>query len=159
MQRIQVRSFIRIGSDFLPIQDIKRYEGDRQYVPGAVSLVIDGIELLGTDLWDDVNWLWPFIVQALDDCRNTGFGKRGFPDQPISFKAEKARAANTRITVTGGTSINRTAVSSDDQLYETVARAGVEFFAHLNRVCPGSDIGEEERATLESWLASKRDSG
>ncbi|MEV0290497.1 hypothetical protein AB0H36_40745 [Kribbella sp. NPDC050820] len=54
MQRIQVRSFIRIGGHFLPIQEIQHYDGDRQYVPAAVSLVIDGVEVLGTDLWDDV---------------------------------------------------------------------------------------------------------
>ncbi|MFI6680468.1 hypothetical protein [Kribbella sp. NPDC050470] len=71
---------MRIGEDFLPIQEAQRYDGDGVYVPGAASLVIDGVEVLGIDLWDDVNWLWPFIVQALDDCRRAGAGRRGGND-------------------------------------------------------------------------------
>jgi hypothetical protein len=126
------------------------------YVPGAVSLIVDGVDVLETDLWDDVNWLWPFIVQALDDGRRTGSGRRAFPDQPIRFKAEAAWAGNTLISVTGGASINRTAVASDTRLYEAVAGAGLEFFGALHRLCPGPDIGREERQILESWLVDAR---
>lgn len=153
MSRVQVQSYVRIGEVFQPVNEVERYEGDCRYVPGAIGLVIDGVDVLGVDLWDDVNWLWPFIVQALDDCRRTGSGKRGFPDQPISFRAETAWAGNTLVSVTDGASINRTAVAPDDELYEAVALAGVEFFAELHRLCPDADMGDEEREILESWLA------
>jgi hypothetical protein len=156
VSRIQIRSYLRVGDVFQPVKEAERYDGDCMYVPGAISLAIDGVDVLGIDLWDDVNWLWPFIVQALDDRRRTGSGRRGFPDQPISFMAEAAWAGNTLIRVTDGASINRTAVAPDDRLYETVARAGLEFFAELHRLCPRSDIGREEGEILESWLAEPR---
>jgi hypothetical protein len=111
MTRVEVRSYVRIGKDFQPIKEVHRYKGDCQYVRGAISLVIDGIDTLGVDLWDDVNWLWPFIVQALDECRRTGSGKRGFPDQPISFKAETAWTGHVLVSVTDGGTIKRTAVA------------------------------------------------
>lgn len=60
-------------------------------MPGAISLTVDGVELLGPELWDDVNWLWPFVILALDECRRSGAGQRYFPDQPIEFFRELRR--------------------------------------------------------------------
>ena len=120
--------------------------------PGAISLVVDGTDVPGRDLWDDVNWLWPLVVQALDECRRTGSGKRGFPDQPISFKAENAWSHHTLVTVTDGQSLNRAVAAASDELFEEAAHAGLGFFAALERLCPRSDIGREEREILESWL-------
>ncbi|WP_139346825.1 hypothetical protein [Sinomonas mesophila] len=111
MNSIRIESYVQVGDTFLPIREISRYGGNREYVPGAISLTIDGIEILGVDLWDDVNWLWPFIVQALDDCRRTGFGSRGFPDQPISFRVKAAGADQLLVSVTDGESINRKAIA------------------------------------------------
>jgi hypothetical protein len=153
MSRVQAQTFVRSGEGFLPVSEVARYDGDCYYVPGALSLIIDGAEMLGTDLWDDVNWLWPLVVQALDECRRTGFGRRGFPDQPISFKAELAWAGNVLVTVTDGESIDRSAVAPADELYQVVAREGVQFFNELQRLCPGNEDGLEERGLLASWLA------
>ncbi|WP_413250464.1 hypothetical protein [Sinomonas flava] len=151
MNSISVESYIRMGDAFVPIQEISRYGGDREYVPGAISLRIDGIEILGVELWDDVNWLWLFIVQALDDCRRTGFGNRGFPDQPISFSVRVAGAGQLLVSVTDGESINRKANAVADELYAAVAGAGLEFFAQLERLCPGTNLDESK--VLQAWLA------
>ena len=153
MSRIRVESYVRSGEDFLPVQKVGRYAGDCMYMPGAISFVVDEVELMGVDLWDDVNWLWPLVIQALDDCRRTGSGKRGFPDQPISFTAEMAWQGNVLLTVSDGDSINRTAVARADEVFEAVARAGVDFFGHSQTLCPGSDVGREERAVLDLWSA------
>ncbi|WP_157489044.1 hypothetical protein [Pseudofrankia sp. DC12] len=123
------------------------------YVPGAISLMIDGSEVLGTDLWDDVNWLWPFVVRAFDECRRKGVGRRGFPDQPITFKVEKVWKGNLLLTVTDGALINRVAVASGGELYEAVGRAALDFFDDFQRLCPGGDGGGEEREIAASWLA------
>ena len=153
MSRVQVRTFVRSGEKFSPVSEVLRYEEDCYYVAGAVSLVIDGSEMLGTDLWDDVNWLWPLLVQALDDCRRTGLGRRGFPDQPISFKAQLAWAGNVLVTVSDGGAINRSAVAPAEELYQVVAREGLHFFNELQRLCPANEDGLEERELLASWLA------
>lgn len=157
MTRVEVRSFVRVGEgSFLAIGEVPRLAGDCMYVPGAISLVVDGVELFGLDLWDDVNWLWPLMVQALDECRQTGSGKRGFPDQPISITAERAWLGHTLLRVTDGASIDRSAVAPDEELFEAVALAGLRFFIELRRLCPDEDMGREERDILEAWLTNRR---
>lgn len=152
MSRVLIQSFLRSDDGFEPMKQVQRYGGDCRYVPGAISLVVDGVDLLGVELWDDVNWLWPFVVQALSECRQTGAGRRGFPDQPITFKAEVAWAGTVLLSVTDGEDLDRKVVAPADELYDSVARAGLEFFADLQRLCPNNDMGLEEREVLETWL-------
>jgi hypothetical protein len=151
VSRVKVASFVRSGSTFVPIENLERYDGDPDHVAGAVSLTVDGTELLGTELWDDVNWLWPFIVQALDEYRRTGSGKRGFPDQPISFSAESAWNETALLKVFDGESIDRSSAVPNEDLFKEVARAGILFFDELQRLCPGTTFGVAERTTLEDW--------
>ncbi|MFV0460786.1 MAG: hypothetical protein ACK5MT_18680 [Actinomycetales bacterium] len=153
MTRVQIRSFVRNDDgSFLEIGDVAAHPGDCMYIPGAVSFTVDGVELFGLDLWDDVNWLWPLMVHAFADCRSTGSGKRGFPDQPISITAERAWADHTLIRVTDGAAINRSAVAPDGELFESLAVAGAEFFRELGRLCPEDPIGQQEQEILASWL-------
>jgi len=152
VSRVKIATFVRSGATFVPVEDLERYDGSPDHVAGAISLTIDEAELLGTELWDDVNWLWPFIVRALDEYRRTGSGKRGFPDQPISFSAELAWSGTALIRVFDGESIERSSTVPDDDLFDEVARAGISFFDQLQRLCPGTSFGVAERATLEGWL-------
>lgn len=151
MNRVRIQSYVRIGAEFQPIQDIKRYDGDSMYVPGAVSLVVDEVELMGIELWDDINWLWPFIVQAVDDYRKTGTGKRGFPDQPISFKVEAAWPGHALVSVVSD-SFEHKAVVPEDELYSAVAHAGLTFFTELQRICSEYEGDDAEIGVLRSWL-------
>lgn len=153
MSRVEVETYIRVGDEFQVARDVGGYDGDDEYVPGAISLKIDGVDVMGTDLWDDVNWLWPFVVQAVDECRRTGAGKRGFPDQPIAFKVDVVWEGNLLVAVTDGEEINRGAVAPAAEFYEAIARAGLDFFDQLQRLCPGTGFGDDERDLLESWLS------
>ncbi|EHR52035.1 hypothetical protein SacmaDRAFT_3831 [Saccharomonospora marina XMU15] len=151
MTRVKIATLVRLETGFVSVDNLERYDGDPEHVAGAISLVIDGTELLGADLWDDVNWLWPLIVHALDDYRRTGSGKCGFPDQPIAFSAESAGAGTVLIRVFDGESIERSSAVPEDDLFEEVARAGIFFFDELQRICPGTSYGVTERTTLEGW--------
>jgi hypothetical protein len=154
MTRVQIRSFVRRDDGaFLDIAETVAHTGDCFYLPGAVSFTVDGVELFGLDLGDDVNWLWPLMVQVFADCRRTGSGKRGFPDQPISMTAERAWSAHTLIRVTNGSAINRSAVAPDGELFHARAVAGSQFFRELSRLCPDEVMGQQEHEVLASWLA------
>ncbi|WP_423463948.1 hypothetical protein ACO229_04550 [Promicromonospora sp. MS192] len=156
MSRVEATSYVRADGEFRAIAQASHHDGDCDYVPGAISLKVDGVELLGLDLWDDVNWLWPLVIQALDEFRHSGSGKRYFPDQPIAIIVEAAPwGGNLLLTVTtSDKSIHRTAVAPRDELFETVARAGAHFFRELGRLCgPESAAGQEE-AVLRSWVRS-----
>ena len=84
-------------------------------------------------------------------CRRTGSGKRGFPDQPITIIAERARPGHTLLRVTDGASINRAAVAADADLFGAVARAGLIFFTELFRLCPSESVCSEENDVLKTW--------
>ena len=115
-------------------------------------MVIDGVEVFGTDIWDDINWLWPLFVQALEECRQTGAGVRAFPDQPISINVERdrARPSHTLLRVNDGDKIRRGALAPSVDLYNAVAHAGTTFFEELGRFC--APVGPEAQSVLERWL-------
>lgn len=69
MCEIEVKAFLREQEGFREFSDVDRYIGDTDYVPGAISFLVDGTEVFGLDLWDDNNWLWPFLVRAVERCR------------------------------------------------------------------------------------------
>lgn len=144
-------TYLRVDEEFLLLGQVDRYMGDPDHVPGAVSLIIDGVELLGTDLWDDVNWFWPLLVRAADEYRTSGFGKRGFPDQPISFSLESAWPGTALVRVFDGDEIDRSATIPDDELFREIARVGTFFFDELQRLCPGTSFGSSERPILDGW--------
>lgn len=150
--KVDMRSLVRLADgSFIDIVEATVVAGDCSYVRGAISLRIDTVELFGPELWDDVNWLWPLLIRALDDCQATGMGRRGFPSQPIAIVAERAWSGHTRLSVTDGDAINRSAVATDHDLLSAVTAAGLEFFRELRRLCPHDDTGEEERLIIESW--------
>lgn len=145
-------SFVRRGDGtFVEIAEAADHAGECEYLPGAVSLRVDGTELFGLDLWDDVNWLWPFMVQVFADCRRTGSGKGGFPDQPISITAQRVWSEHILIRVTDGSVINRSAVAPAGELFQTLAVAGSHFFGELRRLCPDNVVDQQERVVLASW--------
>jgi hypothetical protein len=81
---VSIESLLRVSGDrFERISAIERYRGDPRHVEGAILLSVNDVEVLSSDLWDDVNWLWPFVIQAADEARREGAGQTYFPDQPI----------------------------------------------------------------------------
>ncbi|MGW6128726.1 hypothetical protein ACWFNE_01740 [Cellulomonas sp. NPDC055163] len=155
MSRVAAESYVRVDGEFRPIREAGRHDNSCLYVPGAISLIVDGVELLGVKLWDDVNLLWPFVVQALDECRRSGSGQRAFPDQPIHVSAETLQRGGdvlVRITTPDRT-IDRSAVVPADELYAVVARAGIQFFEELRRLCGPRRYPSQEEAALRRWLA------
>jgi len=136
---------------FTNIRDVKRYEGDRHYVEGAVVITIDGYELMTERHWDDVDMLWALLVQATEACRVTGAGETYFPDQPLLFRVE--RLPTGRLLIALGTGDERRATTADaDEFYRALAAAGVEFFHWHRRLVKGSDGYPREDALLRTWL-------
>lgn len=124
---------------FVPIRQVERWTGDCRYVPGAIELTVDDHDVLSTDLWDDVNWLWPLVLQALDECARTGSGERYFPSQPLVFGARRlGRSAQLQLTVAGG-SVGCKAVGSGQSILAGVGAAALSFFDELRRLCPDAD--------------------
>lgn len=93
MSGIEVRTFLRQpDGTALPLDDVDRIERKAcAYLQGSIALSVDGVEVMTPSLWDDVNWLWPSVIGAFDDCRRIGAGQIMFPSQPIRFEVEELR--------------------------------------------------------------------
>jgi hypothetical protein len=137
---------------YTPIEEVARYDGDPEYVEGSLCLTVDGVPFLTADDWDDVNWLWPFVVKASRDCEATGHGETMFPDQPIEFSVDRlGDSGRLRLSLTA-TGLRRTAVASASEYYEALADAGLRFFEHLERLVPGAaETDQDEIAALRRW--------
>lgn len=134
---IAVETYLRSeAGTFTRVAEVARHTGDDRHVPGAIELVVDGQPVLDRELWDDVDWLWPFVVQALDDCLTSGVGERWFPDQPILFRVEAAGESRLLFTVDGGP-IHRVVSADRQEAVRAVAAAALDFFAQLGRLVPG----------------------
>jgi len=137
---------------FTPIADVGRYERDPEYVEGALCLTIDGVPVMTREEWDDVNWLWPFLVNASDECARGGRGETMFPDQPLCFSLERIGSSDRLCVSLTGNGLSRSAVATGREYYAAIAAAGLEFFEELERLVPGSkhDVARQV-AVLEGW--------
>jgi hypothetical protein len=140
---------------YTPIEDVKRYDGEPEYVEGALCIDVDGVPFLAPADWDDVNWLWPFVVKAAQDCEATGHGETLFPDQPLKFSIDKlGKSGRVRLSLSAK-NVSRTAVADASEFYAALAEAGLHFFEHLERLAPGAaDSDREQIAALRRWRVS-----
>jgi hypothetical protein len=150
---VVIDTCLRTGSDgFRSIRQLERYDGDPDHVEGAIVMTIDGVPLLSEADWDDVDWLWPSVVQAAEECRITGAGERRFPDQPVLFSARRLATGRLLVSVQLGDE-TRAATTQATEFYRALAAAGTEFFNHHRRLVRGSGGHEREAALLRTWLA------
>lgn len=70
--RIVIESLLLLNDKFKPMRDVAQYAGDCDYVHGAISMLVDGVELMGETFWDDIDWLWPFVIQRWMNAANLG---------------------------------------------------------------------------------------
>jgi hypothetical protein len=154
MTHVEVRTFARVGTEFVPFAELAALADHPRWIPGAIMLKLGTAQVLSVDLWDDVNWLWPFLVQLLDECRRTGEGARWFPDQPIRMTAETLKGRDLiRFSVAGGT-VARTGVAPATEVYRAVAEAALAYLVELERLGGRTEADDEVEVMVRSWLAT-----
>ena len=102
---VEVRSFFRRSDgSFVPFGEMAGPVEDCRYVPGAIELWIGGVEVLSLELWDDINWLWPFVVQPLDECRRERRTVLSRPASEVQRRVSRFLGAGSCV---GGRRLNR----------------------------------------------------
>ena len=131
-------------------------------------MTIDGIEMLGPDLWDDVGALWPMLTNMLDDCSENLLGETGLMERAIPIRLEQVRGwAGFLLLTVGrpegdhyGVEMRRASVAAAD-LYPAVARAYLDTFENFRRIDVPQNIGvvsEMMDDHLRSWIEAPPDS-
>ncbi|NMO95001.1 hypothetical protein HII30_04250 [Paenibacillus lemnae] len=76
---------------FVQIKDVREILNlkdslDFDYLNGAITLKYFEQSLLDVSLWDLVDQLWSYILNAIEELLNTGEAETYFPDQPVKIR-------------------------------------------------------------------------
>lgn len=151
---IKVDTYIKEKNEFISINHYSGTVSDPMYVEGAIYLKVDEKEVLTLDLWDDVNWLWGYIVTGLEDLIEQSEWTTGFPDQPIdlTFRIDKYRKRMEielhipKSEYTGNHPEIRKATANLDEFLTVVNDAGQNYFARISQI--GGEDGNREANRL-----------
>ncbi|RSZ55312.1 hypothetical protein HF313_06380 [Massilia atriviolacea] len=131
-----VKTVLKKGQAFIPIEEWTGRVDDSDYVGGALVLSLDGLILLDETLWDDINWLWPYIADGLPDLLDGKDWKTGFPDQPVTFSVGHVDKEWIRLHVfSDGHDFVRKKIRKRAYLTE-MTRAGIDFFTRFDAIAP-----------------------
>ncbi|WP_158888831.1 hypothetical protein [Amycolatopsis anabasis] len=94
---------------------------------GAIELSVDGVDIIGKAEADDVETLWAYLANMVEEFRANRNSSTLFPDQPIelSFKGIERGRVLVASTVNGE---RRAAPVDENELFAALTRAGGEFF-------------------------------
>ncbi|WP_166882190.1 hypothetical protein [Massilia mucilaginosa] len=131
-----VKTVLKHGRGFVPLEDWQGKVADSDYVAGALILSLDGNIILDESLCDDINWLWPLIVNGLPDLLDGKDTETGFPDQPITFSVKHVDREWLRLHVfCGEHDYARKKIRKRDYLGE-MTRAAIDFFTRFDSIAP-----------------------
>lgn len=126
---ISIESFIKSKDKFV---NIKKYNGavNGDYVDGAISLIINGVELIDLSMWDDVVDLWCYILNGVEEISNKRDFECGFPDQPIILNLQQKR--NMVLFSVKAIKENRVLVEREEFIYRLCLHMEL-FFSKISR--------------------------
>ncbi|MFP1961545.1 hypothetical protein [Lonsdalea quercina] len=80
---MKVDSFIKNGDDFVNVNEFKGRIKKTDYIDGAILLTINYVEVMNTSMWDCIDQLWIYMLNALIELNSGKDAEFYFPDQPI----------------------------------------------------------------------------
>ncbi|PPB48683.1 hypothetical protein C4K88_13245 [Arthrobacter pityocampae] len=119
------------------------------YNDGVITLMWDGVELLGVPVWDDIVVLWVYLVNVVDDYLVTGRGHCYFPDQPTPIILERIRGG-ALITI-GDTKLRVDPLVFCRELLDEAERFWHWVDRHEVPVSPGDQRIDRIRALIPSY--------
>jgi hypothetical protein len=139
------------GGTFGRFAEVESFDGDLDRIEGAVVMHVDGAPILTHDEWDDLDPLWAYLVQAVEQAEAAGAGETLFPDQPILFRAEVLATGRLLGPVTIGQT-RRAAAANAAEFYRAVGAAGFAFFQHRDQIIRRGGGHQREADQCARWL-------
>lgn len=80
--------FIDISNE----EELIRYgnQFDFTCLEGAIKLEYYGEPLLDASAWDVIDGMWLYLLDAMENLKETGYGEMNFPDQPLVLTLKSA---------------------------------------------------------------------
>lgn len=145
-------SFVLVQDELIPISEISSLDGEGTYVFGAITLIIGGEALLSDDMRDDINWLWPYLVETIEKCRTGEPAQCYFPSCPLVFSAALVGQEFIQLSVSGR-GVDRSLLVDSSIALREIGSHALAFFAHYHRLFPNQSAVDLDVLTVaESWL-------
>lgn len=149
---VHIRSLLRKkDGSFTPVQAWEGPIGDSEYLEGALELTVNRVPLMTTVMWDYIDELWAYIINALEELVSSESVSAYFPDQPIEFTMKKTSPGRIHVSIgsRSGKFDNSTQVQ-EQQFARGLIDGGQEFFLKMMELNPGSrDQYEHEVERLD----------
>ncbi|MRH89214.1 hypothetical protein GFY24_17460 [Nocardia sp. SYP-A9097] len=141
---ISVISYLKDSDGaFVPLGEVDFAPSNPRHVEGAIDLKINGVTILDKTLWDDVDQLWAYIVDAIRDLRTNGESDTSFPDQPIDLSFRRTGGGRVLVTLESGTIKQRKVSVDESELTVALCGAADAFLARLSEILPMNRLAYE----------------
>ena len=106
-----------------------------QYLEGALELTVNGVPLLTSAMWDYIDELWAYIINALEGLTSKEKAHTYFPDQAIKLELKRLRAGMMKISVSSASGkLNNSTKTQESQLLRKLLHGSEKFFLEVHEL-------------------------
>ena len=132
---IIIRSYLKEGNAFVPVESFTGTLPDADYVDGSIELRIGDTTLLTRETWDLVDQLWDYLIQIADKALGGQEASTYFPDQPLAVKLRPTwHGRGIEVEVE-----QQRASVARDELVRALQQAGATFFERMIDLLPANE--------------------
>lgn len=139
---MQIDTFFRTNSDFIPISKFTQLVPDEDYIEGAIEITIRGKKVLSRKHWDYVDQLWSYFLEGIEAINDGRSFSTSLPDQPVEVSFDLHNTQQVQVRVRDDEVVM---MPVDRKLFlSTMVQACTEFFLHLPKAAPGlADLSKQ----------------
>lgn len=135
---IIIESYLRKeDGEFLPIQSWIDPIPDHDYLEGALKLIINGTPIMTLTMWDYIDELWAYIINALQKFTLDDSVHIYFPDQPIKLDMKRTPPNMILVSISSRSGkFDNSAWTHEGNFVHQLLDAGEKFFTKMNKLDP-----------------------
>jgi len=156
MNDIFVSTYLRRqDEELVALSEFAGTPEDCEYIAGSIEIRVGYTVLLSRSVWDDVNWIWPLAMNAVEDFLNNGDGNFSFPDQPIDVRFGEAATQTVAIVVEVPGSDSMSGTCDRASFINGMCSACIEAMAVFQALCPENTEEFRREAARARRLSQK----
>lgn len=134
---IHVRTYLRQGGEFVPVESFRGSLPDEHYIEGAIELTIHGQPILTLGMWDLVDQLWAYLVEGIFELHERREFHTFFPDQPLEVRFKPLGGGRVLVRVGHGAEGGSATIDTQEFIL-AMAFSARHFFERMRTIAPTS---------------------
>ncbi|MCG8707916.1 hypothetical protein JHU04_001114 [Brenneria sp. 4F2] len=139
---MDVHNFIKLDDNFVDITKFKGKIKKLNCIDGAMLLTINYVDVIDISMWDSIDQLWIYILNALIDFNEGNDVDFCFPDQPIKVIIKHVKNNVFFKVEESGVMVNK------KQFMLFMASSCLDFLKQLMAIEGAPDYGSEIKLAL-----------